>query len=118
MPFRLVGIAIGVCLDGGETEVGRILPWIPQKRNHLIPMRETSGPVAKRTLPALAPMMLAHEGHGESAWYGTVLHYLMEPMHWSLIHAGLLAIAVVWRRLSNKSQQQKRLHCPEKRQSS
>ena len=28
-----------------------------------------------------APRAVAHEGHGDPAWYGSVLHYLSDPEH-------------------------------------
>jgi hydrogenase/urease accessory protein HupE len=40
---------------------------------------------------AIAPDAFAHEGHGDPAWYGSVLHYLTEPEHLPLTLAVLAA---------------------------
>jgi len=40
---------------------------------------------------------LAHVGHGEEAWSGTALHYLLEPEHLPLTAAGALLVFLALR---------------------
>lgn len=45
-----------------------------------------------------APVALAHEGHGNPAFYGSILHFLSEPMHLlaTLAILGAMAVASRW----------------------
>ena len=54
----------------------------------------------------------AHEGHGHPAWYDSVLHYLLEPLHLPLTLAALVAGVMVSRwvctKLSRRTTPQRR----------
>jgi len=60
-------------------------------------MRIGSVAVATIAMVALASSAVAHEGHGDPAWYGSVLHYLTEPVHLPLTLAVLVALVLATR---------------------
>ena len=62
----------------------------------------TSLLIAVAALLALAPAAAAHEGHGDPAWYGSVVHYLIEPVHLPVTFALLIAVVHGSKRVSNK----------------
>ena len=45
-----------------------------------------------------APVALAHEGHGDPALYGSILHFLSEPVHLlaTLALLGAMVVASRW----------------------
>lgn len=47
---------------------------------------------------ALAPDAVAHEGHGNPDWFGSVLHHLVEPVHLplTLVVSIVLVMALKW----------------------
>ena len=59
-------------------------------------VRLASARLAAVTMPVSA---LAHEGHGDPAWYGSLLHFLLEPAHLPVTLAALVALvlALRWR---------------------
>lgn len=62
-----------------------------------MPMRRDSGPIAAALL-SLAPGVLAHDGHGDAQWLGSLLHYLIEPAHLLPALAVLVLLVVArWR---------------------
>lgn len=65
-------------------------------------VRVTSALVTAVAVLALASGARAHEGHGNPSWYGSVLHYLLEPLHLPLTLATLVALVLACRRVSNQ----------------
>lgn len=54
-------------------------------------------PIAAVAPPTFAPSALAHEGHGRSEWFGSVLHYLLEPVHLPFALAVLVVLVMASR---------------------
>lgn len=50
-----------------------------------------------------SPDLFAHEGHGDSAWYGSLAHHLLEPSHALPTLASLIALVIVRRRLGRRT---------------
>lgn len=65
-------------------------------------VRMTFALAAAVAVIAFASGARAHEGHGNPSWYGSVLHYLLEPFHLPLTLALLVALVLAWRWVSNK----------------
>ena len=41
--------------------------------------------------------LLAHDAHGDPQWYGSIMHYLSEPAHISMIIATIVVIPFFWK---------------------
>lgn len=48
-------------------------------------------------LLCMASSAFAHEGHGNPQWIHSVLHYIFEPEHLSVILPGVLAVLLILR---------------------
>ena len=65
-------------------------------------MRVSPGLIAAVAVLTLAPSALAHEGHGNPEWFGSFLHYLIEPVHLPLTLAASVVLVTATRWVSNK----------------
>ena len=68
-------------------------------------VRMASALITAVAMLALTSGARAHEGHGNPSWYGSILHYLLEPLHVPLTLAALVALVLAWRWVSKKLSQ-------------
>lgn len=65
-------------------------------------MRMRLGLIAAVAVLISAPNALAHESHGNPEWFGSVLHYLVEPVHLPLTLAASVVLITATRWMSKK----------------
>jgi hypothetical protein len=60
-------------------------------------VRVSSGFVAALILLTWARIVHAHDGHGNPQWFGSLLHYVFEPVHLALSLAAIVGLALaIW----------------------
>ena len=105
-----------------EPQAARARPGPADRRSASRPTRkERRVEVRVRLHPGLIAAVLflvaasdavAHEGHGDPRWYGSALHYLLEPVHLPVALAAsvLLVVASGWatRRLRQRAEREPR----------
>lgn len=55
-------------------------------------VRMSPGLVTTALFLVAAPAAQAHEGHGDPRWYGSAMHYLLEPVHLPVVIAALAVL--------------------------
>ena len=65
-------------------------------------MRMSAGSLAVVALLASAPNALAHEGHGDPAWFGSALHDVLEPAHHPMTLGLSIALVMASKWVANR----------------